>query len=107
MEEIIDVMLHDMANGIGMWHTEDCWTKSNTGCGGEMEVQTFDDSGHMRQGPPLEVDGTPVETFQDYIVLKCDTCGSVRLQRDGRPYYMHDTGDGWQSIRFHPSDTSE
>ncbi len=106
MKEIIDIMLHDMLHGIGMWHTEDCWTKSNTDCEGTMEVQNCDESGYMREGPPLEVDGTPVPTHQDYIVLKCDTCGSVRYQRDGLPYYMHDTGDGWSKIEFHPSDTS-
>ena len=105
MREILDVMLHDMAHGIGMWHTEDCWTASKSNCEGTMEVDGFDDSGHMRQGPPFEVDGTPVRTFQDYIVLKCDTCGSVRLQRDGKPYYMHDTGDGGRQIHFDRNDT--
>ena len=107
MREIIDVMMHDMLNGIGMWHTEDCWTKPNTNCEGEMSIPRDDDSGHMREGPYHEVDGTPVKTFQDYIVLKCDTCGSVRYQRDGLPYYLHDTGDGWSNIRFNPSDTSD
>ena len=107
MKEIVDAALHDMIEGIGIYHTEDCWTQSNSGCEGTMEVNmdgSFDD---RREGPYHEVDGVRVRTFQDYIVLQCDTCGSVRYQRDGLPYYLHDTGDGFRTIRFNPSDTSD
>ncbi len=107
MKEIIDAMLHDAIEGIGIWHTEDCWTKPNTNCEGEMSIPRDDDSGHMRDGPYHEVDGVRVVTFQDYIVLKCDTCGSVRYQRDGLPYYAHKTEDGVRMIHFTPTNTSD
>ena len=108
MEEIVKALLGGMAEGTGVYHTEDCWTNPNNGCEGTMEVDIDASFDATREGPHHEVDGVRVRTFQEFTVLKCDTCGSVRYQRDGLPYYMQSTTDGWNEIvRFRPSKTSQ